>query len=268
MWSSRGAGAGATGLRGAATGAGSQRRCQCGISGASRRAGAHDSAGPCAVPVPRQAREAGLDLLQEPFRGRSGHPNSQQTRRKEARKLFCGRRSHPILRGVRSFDDHDPTEQPIRAVERQRLTICLRIPLFNHPPLRKRFAPRISTPPSCGSRRSPLCWSFRTPPNRVFPLIRRRLVRTVSTIPRIEAHGALRTGRCHGRRAVGVERAVRLGARCGAEGQETSTRRTRRRRQGTSAPGDRSARAAARHFRRRLRSRRSRQASLRSGGWR
>jgi len=31
MWSSRGAAAGATRRRGAATGAGSQRRCQCGI---------------------------------------------------------------------------------------------------------------------------------------------------------------------------------------------------------------------------------------------
>ena len=55
--------------------------------GAPRHAGAHDPAGQGAAPVTRQARDEGLDLL--------------------LLQPFCGRAGHPILRGARSFHDHD-----------------------------------------------------------------------------------------------------------------------------------------------------------------
>ena len=105
-----------------------------------------------------------------------------------------------------------PTERPVRAVERQRLTICLRISPFQPSltPETTRAAHQHATLARIAAPSALLV--FRMPPNRMFPLIRRRPVQTVSTIPRIEAHGALRTERCHGRRAVGVERPVRLSA--------------------------------------------------------
>ena len=60
---------------------------QRGTMGAPRHAGAHDPAGQGAVPVMRPARDEGLDLL--------------------LLQPFCGRAGHPILRGARSFHDHD-----------------------------------------------------------------------------------------------------------------------------------------------------------------
>jgi len=113
-----------------------------------------------------------------------------------------------------------PTERPVRAVERQRLTICLRISPFQPSltPETTRAAHQHATLARIAAPSALLV--FRMPPNRMFPLIRRRPVQTVSTIPRIEAHGALRTERCHGRCAVGVERPVRLSARAAQRGKK------------------------------------------------
>ena len=110
-----------------------RRRRQRRTIGAPRQAGAHNPAGQGAAPAPQHAREAGLVLLlHEPFRGRAGHPLPAYLpfTRQTAVPWTCGTSSssvtcHPSVMIML------PTDRPRCAVERKRLTHCLRIPPFN-----------------------------------------------------------------------------------------------------------------------------------------